>query len=44
MGIEYRGDMEIKTLYGLNKKGGFKVWSIWTDSIEMWIGHGGQHN
>ena len=32
--------MEIKTLYGLDKKGGFKVWSIWTDEHLLTIEHG----
>lgn len=34
--------MEIKTLYGLDKKGGFKLWSIWTDGNILSIRHGKQ--
>lgn len=32
--------MEVKHLYGLDKKGGFKVWSIWTDEHLLTIEHG----
>ncbi len=33
--------METKTLYGLDKKGGFKVWKIWTNDNLLHIEHGG---
>jgi len=32
--------MEIKTLYGLDKSGGYKEWSIWTDGSYLVIKHG----
>ena len=32
--------METKTLYGLDKKGGFKVWKIWTNDNLLHIEHG----
>ena len=32
--------MEIKTLYGLDKSGGIKQWSIWTNGAELSIEHG----
>lgn len=32
--------MEIKLLYGLDKKGGFKVWKIWTNDNLLHIEHG----
>ena len=36
--------MKTKTLYGLDKSGGFKQWSIWTNGNELCIEHGGQYN
>lgn len=32
--------METKLLYGLDKGGKFKVWSIWTEGHELYIMHG----
>ena len=32
--------METKMLYGLDKGGKFKVWSIWTEGHELYIMHG----
>ena len=32
--------MEVKTLYGLDKSGGFKQWSVWTNGAELCIEHG----
>lgn len=32
--------METKLLYGLDKSGGFKVWSIWTEGAMLYIEHG----
>lgn len=29
-----------KVLYGLDKNGGYKVWSIWTEGAELYIMHG----
>ena len=30
----------MKTLYGLNKNGGYKIWKIWTDGSVLCIEHG----
>jgi DNA ligase 1 len=32
--------MDKKTLYGLNKSGGFKIWSIWTEDDTLVLEHG----
>lgn len=32
--------MDKVTLYGLNKAGGFKVWSIWTEDDKIFLEHG----
>ena len=33
----------METLYGLDKKGGYKVWRIWTDGDQLLIEHGKEH-
>ena len=35
--------MDIKTLYGLDKGGKYKVWTIWTDGDQLSITHGQEH-
>lgn len=35
--------METKTLYGLDKGGKYKVWSIWTEGHELYIMHGAEN-
>lgn len=32
----------MKTLYGLNKNGGYKIWKIWTDGSVLCIEHGSE--
>lgn len=32
--------MYSKYMYGKDKKGGYKVWSIWTEGFELYISHG----
>ena len=33
----------METLYGLDKKGGYKVWRIWTDGDQLLIEHGKEY-
>ena len=35
--------METKLLYGLDKSGKYKVWSIWTEGPELYIMHGAEN-
>ena len=35
--------METKLLYGLDKSGKYKVWSIWTEGHELYIMHGSEN-
>lgn len=35
--------METKLLYGLDKSGKYKVWSIWTEGPELYITHGAEN-
>lgn len=35
--------METKLLYGLDKSGKYKVWSIWTECHELYIMHGSEN-
>jgi DNA ligase-1 len=38
--LNFENKMDKVTLYGLNKAGGFKVWSIWTENDRIILEHG----